>query len=79
MLSQEHQDNIAQGVFVCMLSGATWTTLHSFYLCSDDPWLTDNVYEENKLYNAVYAMLGQHSKEIFSSQCCLHVSETTFH
>ena len=46
--------------------------------CNVDPWLTDNFYEENNLYN-VSTMLGQHCIGILSSQYCPNTSETTLH
>ena len=42
-------------------------------------WLTDNVYAENNLCNAVLTILGQHCIIILSSQCCPNTSEPTLH
>ena len=56
-------DNIAQG----------------FYLFSVGSWLTDNIYEENNLYNVVLTILGQHCIGRLSSQYCLNTSKTILH
>ena len=75
-------------IFSCaLLSRASWTTLHKVFTCSVSrlccnvgPWLTDNFYEENNLYNVVSTILGQHClhRNIVSSQCC-PTSETKLH
>ena len=39
-------------------------------LCSVGQWLTDNIYEKNNLGNIMATILGQHCKEILSTQCC---------
>ena len=44
-------------------------TAQGFYLCKNGPWLTDNFYEGNNLYNVV-SIMGQHCRGILSSQCC---------
>ena len=59
-----------------MLSG---DIAQGFHLCNDDPRLTGNFYEKNKIYNVALTMLGQHCIAILSSQCCLNMSETTLH
>ena len=52
------------------LSGSIWDNIaQENYLCNVGPWLTDNVYEENNLYNVVSTMLIQHYIKILSNQC----------
>ena len=34
-------------------------------MCEVGPWLTDNVFDENNLYNVVLIMLGQHCRGMF--------------
>ena len=62
---------------------AVWRLLdniaQSFFLRNVGPWLTDNFYEENNLYNVVSTILGQHCIGILSSQCCPDTSKTTLH
>ena len=63
-----------------MVSGSFWVKLaQGNHLCNVGPWQTDNVYEENNLYNVVSTMLGQHCIKMLSSQCCPRTSETTLH
>ena len=40
------------------------------HLCNVCPWLTDNFYEENNLYNVASTMLRQYYIGILSVQCC---------
>ena len=49
------------------------------HLCNVGPWLTDNFYKENNLYNVVSTMLGQHCIRILSNHCCPNTSERTLH
>ena len=59
-----------------MLSWSVWAnTAQRNYLHSVGPWLTDNFYEENNLYNFVSTMLGQHCIGISYAPCCPHTSE----
>ena len=70
-----------------MLAHTPQTTLHKKNnlqcfldlsgLCNVGPWLTDNFYEENNLYNVVSTMLGQHCIGILSKHCCPNMSEKT--
>ena len=63
-----------------MLSGSVWANIaQGNHLCNVGPWLTDNFYEENNLYNVVSTMLGQHCIGILSSHCCPNTSERTLH
>ena len=63
-----------------LLSGSVWANIaQGNHLCNVGPWLTDNFYEENNLYNVVSTMLGQHCIGILSSQCCPSTSEGTLH
>ena len=47
---------------------------HLFNVC---PWLTDNFYEENNLYNVASTMLRQYYIGILSVQCCPNTSGRT--
>ena len=63
-----------------MLSGSIWANIaQGNHLCNVGPWLTDNFYEENNLYNIVSTRLGQHCIGILSSHCCPNTSERTLH
>ena len=63
-----------------MLPGSVWdNTAYGNYLCNVGPWLTENIYEESKLYNVVSTMLGQHCIGILSSQCYPNTSDATLH
>ena len=63
-----------------MVSGSVWANLaQGNHLCNVGPWLTDNFYEENNLYNVVSTMLEQHCIEILSSQYCPNTSEIILH
>ena len=54
-----------------ILSGPIWANIaQGNYFCNVDAWLTDSVYQENNLYNAVSTILRYHSIRILSSQCC---------
>ena len=44
----------------CCLNTSETMLYRANYLCNVDPWLTDNVYEENNLYNSVITILEQH-------------------
>ena len=64
------------------MSGSIWANIlqhFTNYLCNVGPCLTDNVYEENNLYNALSTILGQHCITILSSKCCPNMSVTTLH
>ena len=44
-----------------MSSSSAWANIaQGNYLCNIYPWLTDDFYEENNLYNVVLIMLRQH-------------------
>ena len=49
------------------------------HLCNVCPWLTDNFYEENNLYNVASTMLVQYCIGILSIQCCPNTFERTLH
>ena len=49
------------------------------HLCNVCPWLTDNFYEENNLYNVASTMLRQYYIGILSVQCCPNTSERILH
>ena len=62
-----------------IFAGFIWANIaQGHYLCTVDPWLTNNFCEENNLYNVVLTMLGQHCIGILSSHCCPNTSETCF-
>ena len=42
----------------CCLNTSKTMLYETKYLCNVDPWLTDNVYEKNNLYNTVLTILG---------------------
>ena len=63
-----------------MVSGSVWANLaQGNHLCNVGPWLTDNFYKENNLYNVVSTMLGQHCIRILSNHCCPNMSERTLY
>ena len=63
-----------------MLSGSVWANIaQGNHLCNVGPWLTENFYEKNNLYNAVPTMLVQHRIGILSSHCCPNTFERTLH
>ena len=66
-----HRKIIFNVVWICLVNIAQGN-----YLCNIGPWLTDNVCEENDLYNVVSIKLGQHCIRILSIQYCLNMSET---
>ena len=80
ILSQEYLGQHWTGFFLCSV---VWSLLDNiaqdFYQCYVGPWLTDNFYEENNLYNVVLTMLGQHYIVILFIQCCPNMSEKTLH
>ena len=61
------------------LPGSVWANIaQGDYLCNVGPWLTDNFYEENNLYNVASTMLRQYYIGILSVPCCPNTSEENY-
>ena len=86
MLAWSACANIAHKNYLCIVdpkpknnfATLSWPKLHKeiTYAC---PWLIDNFYEENNLYNVLSTMLGQYCIGILSSQCYPNTYERTLH
>ena len=53
----------------CCLNTSKTMLYETKYLCNVDPWLTDNVYEKNNLYN-IYCINHSGTFHTLPSQCC---------
>ena len=74
MLSQDFKTTLNRIFSYCCLVSLSDNIAQGFYLCNVGPWLTDNFYKKNNLYNVVLTILRSHCIGILSSQCCSNTS-----